>query len=79
MCQYCGCGDYFDLDVDLHEMAEYDIDAAYAEQSYRDAEAERNRRAEEEAEEEEQHFRYQDWDDQARIHEQIERDFDNNY
>lgn len=77
MCQFCGCGDYVDLDEDLREMAQDDVDAAYAEQAYRDEEAERDRRTEEDADEEEQHVRHQDWGDQARIHEQIQRNHDN--
>jgi hypothetical protein len=80
MCQFCGCGDYFDLDEDLREMAQDDVDAAYAEQAYRDAESERERQAEEAAlDDDDSHFRHHDWLDQARIHEQIERDNQDTY
>lgn len=61
MCQFCGCGDYFDLDEDLREMAEADVDAAYAEQAYRDTEVERERQAEADAlEDDDSHFRHHD-------------------
>lgn len=58
MWQFCGCGDDFDLVEDLHEMTEYDGDAAYTEQAYRDAEVERDRRAEEEEYEDDSHMRH---------------------
>jgi hypothetical protein len=77
MCQFCGCGDYFDLDEDLLEMAEYDVDMAYAEQDERNAQAERHRQAAEELNDDDRHAPYHDWGDQARIHEHIER-YDNN-
>ena len=73
------CGDYFDLDEDLREMAHDDVDAAYAEQTYRDEEAECDRRAEEEAYDDDSHMRHLEWGDQARIHKQIAHDYNDNY
>lgn len=78
MCQFCGCGDYYDLDSDLHEMAEYDVDGAYAEQAYRDEQAERERREEAEWNADDSSSRNQYWNDQASIHEHIERYDENN-
>lgn len=73
MCQYCGSGDYVDLDEDLREMAQDDASSAYAEQAYRDAE--RERQAKEVAvDDDDSRTRSYNWTDQAHIHEQIGRD-----
>ncbi|MFZ9858620.1 MAG: hypothetical protein ACO3F2_09870 [Roseiflexaceae bacterium] len=81
MCQFCGCGDYSELDEDLREMAEYDVDMAYLEQLNRDDQAERDQRAqaaEDEWNDTDRHGPYHDWGEQARIHEHIER-YDQDY
>jgi hypothetical protein len=72
MCQFCGCDDYFDLDEDLHELAEYDVHMAYNEQADRDEAELRAMREEANDHEDHSNAPYRDWGEQARVHEHIE-------